>query len=880
MHITKVELENIKSHFKSTFEFSRGTTAITGRNGAGKSTIIESIAWALFDVLDYKKDDFLRRGSKKGWARVSFVSSVDDREYTVVRDTGTSYYITDPRLEMRVADKKEDVSRFLWKHLGIEPGTDLVTLFRHAIGVPQGTLTAIFLATPAERKKTFDQLLKVEEYRRSSEELLKTQRFIENLRNEQEHAAARLEGELKNRDQVRKDRERLSDEIAELTASLESAIVRAAELAAAESQSEAAEKRLRAASEQAEKRRNEADKAALLLKQKETAHSESKQAAEKVAELKPHADEYEDAERRLKELERERKVRDGLLSQMQSLESAEASVRVDQKHTKEKIEELHKIHSELAGLRAGAEKQSELEAALRVVADRAAAARASARQAEDLKVRLQSLRKKYSDQRAELNRYEAMPALSLTSNDLDTQHSAVVSQLARFRAELERDEKLRIELKDGMCPILSERCLNLKEGQTLEGFLTGRFDDLRQKIADSENEKKRVKAELEAAKEAERHVEKAAILKAQFLETEEEGTRLKAEEERIKKEVDALSLAEAELATIEKNLAALNNPKGRLEIAETQLRAEPDLLRRLTEVESNLERLESERRILVEQLEDHKDLDASMTATLEKRDELGSKYREFIANEPVAKRLAEIEDELKRAAGEKSMAAAEFIKAKEELEAAEREHDAQRYKELKAELSKAREEQTELRVRVETKQRQLEEVEKEIKRLDGLQEQLETLRSEAEKQQKLLAATIFIRDTLKEAAPLVAQNYVFHVSAEANLMFREISGDGERTLRWAEDYGIFLEENGFERPFQSLSGGEQTAAAMAVRLALLKQLSDIRIAFFDEPTANMDAERRENLAIQVGQISDFEQLFVISHDDTFEGYLDHEIRIG
>jgi hypothetical protein len=39
MHISKVELVNIKSHADSTFEFSRGSTAITGRNGAGKTTI-------------------------------------------------------------------------------------------------------------------------------------------------------------------------------------------------------------------------------------------------------------------------------------------------------------------------------------------------------------------------------------------------------------------------------------------------------------------------------------------------------------------------------------------------------------------------------------------------------------------------------------------------------------------------------------------------------------------------------------------------------------------------------------------------------------------------------------------------------------------------
>jgi exonuclease SbcC len=69
------------------------------------------------------------------------------------------------------------------------------------------------------------------------------------------------------------------------------------------------------------------------------------------------------------------------------------------------------------------------------------------------------------------------------------------------------------------------------------------------------------------------------------------------------------------------------------------------------------------------------------------------------------------------------------------------------------------------------------------------------------------------------------------------------------------------------------------AAALSVRLALLKQLSDIRVAFFDEPTTNMDAERRENLAQQIGQIRSFDQLFVISHDDTFDSYMDNELRV-
>ena len=51
------------------------------------------------------------------------------------------------------------VFRFLWQHLGLEPGTDLRTLFRQAIGVPQGTFTAIFLEGATDRKIAFDRLL-------------------------------------------------------------------------------------------------------------------------------------------------------------------------------------------------------------------------------------------------------------------------------------------------------------------------------------------------------------------------------------------------------------------------------------------------------------------------------------------------------------------------------------------------------------------------------------------------------------------------------------------------------------------------------------------------------------------------------------------------
>src|SRR5688572_13030417 len=220
MHITRIELENIKSHAAVSFDFERGTTAIMGENGAGKTTLIEAIAWTLFDVLDYRKEDFVRRGAKRGSARVTFESGLDERHYTVYRDTATGYNVYDPALKMRIADKKEEVSRFLWQHLGVEAGTDLDALYRRAIGVPQGTFTAIFLETPAERKKAFDKLLKVEEYRRGAEELLKTTRFIEFQTSAVRERIARSQGEVARIDAVEEEHKLYVTQANELSSEL------------------------------------------------------------------------------------------------------------------------------------------------------------------------------------------------------------------------------------------------------------------------------------------------------------------------------------------------------------------------------------------------------------------------------------------------------------------------------------------------------------------------------------------------------------------------------------------------------------------------------------------------------------------------------------
>ncbi len=98
-------------------------------------------------------------------------------------------------------------------------------------------------------------------------------------------------------------------------------------------------------------------------------------------------------------------------------------------------------------------------------------------------------------------------------------------------------------------------------------------------------------------------------------------------------------------------------------------------------------------------------------------------------------------------------------------------------------------------------------------------------------------------------------------------------------LKWQNDYDIEIESAGEVRSFRQLSGGERMSAALAVRLALLKALSSCDFIFLDEPTQNMDELRREKLSQEIMNIRGFKQVFVISHDDTFNEKYANVIKI-
>lgn len=149
----------------------------------------------------------------------------------------------------------------------------------------------------------------------------------------------------------------------------------------------------------------------------------------------------------------------------------------------------------------------------------------------------------------------------------------------------------------------------------------------------------------------------------------------------------------------------------------------------------------------------------------------------------------------------------------------------------------------------------------------------------------------FLRNQVfKNVSSQLSERFREEISFRADRIYRSICESDEELL-WGENYQVVLRdmEGGEvrERSDDQLSGGQMMSAVVALRLALLQTIG-ARIAFFDEPTSNLDAERRENLArafraIDVGQeeVTEhwYDQLFLVSHDVSFTEITDQTIQL-
>jgi len=185
MKIEIVQLENIRSHVKSTIPFSRGFNCLVGGLGCGKSSILYAIDFALFgDPVGRSYDYLLREDTESGKVIVQFVQN--GKHYTISRGLkrrgkGISQDLDELKLyegENLIASvKNEAIAEQLLAITGLNK-----ELFREIVWVRQERLKELLDATPRERQKRLDEMFGLSDYEIAWSNLVGYQREYEGER--------------------------------------------------------------------------------------------------------------------------------------------------------------------------------------------------------------------------------------------------------------------------------------------------------------------------------------------------------------------------------------------------------------------------------------------------------------------------------------------------------------------------------------------------------------------------------------------------------------------------------------------------------------------------------------------------------------------------
>ena len=451
----------------------------------------------------------------------------------------------------------------------------------------------------------------------------------------------------------------------------------------------------------------------------------------------------------------------------------------------------------------------------------------------------------------------------------------------------------------------------LSEARIAETGLV-RLPDLEQGVARLAQEKERLLEEIQERERVYRQVEQApgeldrvleslraldpALATAQAAASVvagEEGWRHQAEEAALAVEREERALAQLRemldreadageaLDVARKTLAELHDPRG--EAAALRQRVS----RERPEAERALERNRRESagaRSIEEQaraaLQPFANLEEEIAAATALRDGAEAAHRLYLGQQAEAERLPQRQQAAGQAAAEATQAATDVDAAGQRLDQLRAAYDEPAHQRLRQEVERLAGEGGRVRGELELCRQEEERLAGELAELRKAREEMEAARGVAGEARRHMEAVEAVRRALEAAGPEIGGALVRRVSAMATTIHRELLGDAAITLRWGSDYEIRSLIRSEEREFKQLSGGEQMAAALAVRLALLQSLSNLRVAFLDEPTAHMDATRRANLAAQLQNLRSFDQLVVISHDDSFDTLFGHVVRLS
>jgi exonuclease SbcC len=998
-----LHLKNIKSYEDETINFYDGVNFISGINGAGKSTIIESIGFALFDSKPGVLNEFVRYGAKTGVITLEF-EAADERLYRIVRKVGSvsSWVVYDGESGQEIdLHGAADIKPWLKNILGLEQDQDLAQLFADVVGVSQGTFTAPFLDRPADRRQKFNRMLQVETYNEAYVKTREVNSFLLEQVKEQENKRERLLGQTENYEGCKLESEKLQIEVANIEAQLKLLQEKLGEI-------QKERDLLRQIKEDIQQNKQTLSVIHVELKtlgeQREECVKSLKQANEaaKIADgAKEGYEKYLTLQKALNELEEKNKEKiqlekklSQLVIQLNAIKAEYETLQNTLTEQKNKnLEQLQDYEKRLLALNRQLSSQEETYTLVDTIANNGQQFLEEVKrgltvpgQLEVLGQRIQTGLEKWKELKEEIQGSEKKLKEFGTLEQQAKEIKKVQEELQKARLELaalwEKARSLREskeQVKDGLCPHLHEPCQNIKGN--LQEYFAKQLEQVSNQVAATEkkvNHLEKVYQEGESvfhelqALQLEQDKLKSNLIKEEtyrqtffriwqdslqfnlqgdaqkLLEVGEKLLHLKQKatgesnlsfSPELSRAYEKLILAWQEFKTdfqlseditLEKvevllskmakligdsqdfqnflsefaeevrdhistaknrvynQLSALKVEQKNLNEQFSQLqKAQEQLLTKVKSLEEKklaIGKMEGEEISVKEQLKQYEGIEGQLERVRQDLANSEESYRLFLKYQEEANKVTELESKLiqiKATEKEKLDHEERLISLLSKLES---DFSAEKLNALEEEVEKRQQELSKTQANLTGKKEKLQELEGQLAKMEEARRQISLIEKTLVRYQRVKAMLDFVRSIFNRAGEKVATVYREYLAQEASRIYREVARENV-SLEWQQDYEVVLVDQigdrKRERSFRQLSGGEQMTAALAVRLALLKQLAGIQVGFFDEPTTNLDSERRNYLASVIPKITKtFDQLFIISHDDSFDAMTDNIIELS
>jgi exonuclease SbcC len=916
MEILSVTLKNFKAHRDRHFVFQPGTNAICGENGAGKTSILEAIAWTLFNYRGaYKNEDLIYNGAGSTQVTVAFISSRDGRTYEVQRCTSRGYTIYDPQLGERLEYKhiEEEIMPWLRQHLAVAPGTDLGKLFANTIGIPQGTFTADFLLSPEKRKPIFDAVLKVEEYRQVNQDMLSLEKYAKAEVEQLERTIAQYEEALQELVPLYERRMALQQAIAADEAQL---LTLRDQLVGLQAEKD----KLSAWLQQVRDLETQMHHFKTQLEAKQQAHQILNHTLQRARQALQYCETHQSGyhhflqtETALKELERQHKQRQGFLKQREQQQKKLTDQHTQMTRLTLQLEHLQQAQAELEQLQPLIHQQTEWEQQQTAIANQLQHLQAAHLEQQTLAKQVTKLQAQHHRLQQDIQRLQGMATITQEIANLEQHRHRLQEQLSHIEAARQFEADLQQLLQEAIAkrdnhqteaqhalvtlrqmqqslPLLATASVDavlaaIQTGMDLNNDLLEKLQQILADLTEQTSAAKlkqhlhQLKLQLETAYRQQAEVATLPDKQEQVLQLQAEMTQLQT---RIV-HLQAQRSAEADLleqrSHLTHHLTQLGDPRGRSQLLQKSLDQSPQLQATYTQLQQVQATMQQAIADLDNQLAQFADLDNQLEQQHHIRQLYQTAYLTYLQYQPEASTLPTLEADQQLAIAHLQSLEATYHQLKTDYEAQRQQDDPERVKQVEAAFQEVSSQASRIEGSLPQQQKLLQELDNQWAALQTLAEKRDRARLDLKRRDKIRKFITFARKAYKEAGPRITERYMQSITREADQIFRELMNRSNVTLQWARDYEILVQEGAHTRRFVNLSGGEQMCAALAVRLALLRVLADLDIAFFDEPTTNMDRLRREQLAEAIANIKTFRQLFVISHDDTFEKVTENIILV-